>query len=54
VATARRDRTAAQTVAATDEGRRRINAIRTEFDRFVTTEHDLAAARQRRSDAGPA
>jgi signal transduction histidine kinase len=51
VATARRHRAAAQTVAATDEGRGRINAIRTEFDRFVTTEHDLAAARQRRSDA---
>jgi signal transduction histidine kinase len=51
VATARRDPAAARTVAATDEGRQRIDAIRTEFDRFLTAERDLAAARERRSDA---
>ena len=48
---ARRDPAAARSVAATDEGRRRIDAIRVEFDRFVATERDLAAARQRRSEA---
>src|SRR6266508_2106323 len=41
---ARRDPAAARSVAATDEGRRRIDAIRVEFDRFVATERDLAAA----------
>jgi signal transduction histidine kinase len=51
VATARRDPAAARTVAATDEGRQRIDAIRTEFDRFLVAERDLAAARERRSDA---
>jgi signal transduction histidine kinase len=51
VATARRDPAAARTVAATDEGRQRIDAIRTEFDRFLAAERDLAAARERRSDA---
>jgi signal transduction histidine kinase len=50
VATARRDRPAAQTVAATDEGRRRMDAIRSEFDRFLAAERGLAAARERRSD----
>ena len=42
---------AARTVAATDEGRRRMDALRAEFDRFVASEGGLAAARQRRSDA---
>jgi signal transduction histidine kinase len=51
VTAARRDPAAARTVAATDEGRRRMEAIRAEFDRFVASERDLAAARQRRSDA---
>jgi signal transduction histidine kinase len=51
VATARRDPAAARTVAATEEGRRRMNAIRAGFDRFLTAERDLAAVRERRSDA---
>jgi signal transduction histidine kinase len=51
VTTARRDPAAARTVAATEEGRRRVDAIRAEFDRFVETERGLVAARQQRSDA---
>ncbi len=51
VTAARRDPAAGRTVAATDEGRRRMDALRTEFDRFVASERGLAAARQRRSDA---
>ena len=51
VATARRDLTSAQTVAATEEGKRRVDAIRVEFDRLVATERDLALARRERSDA---
>ena len=51
VATARRDRAAAQTEAATDEGARRMDAIRDEFTRFLVAERGLAAARERRSDA---
>jgi signal transduction histidine kinase len=51
VATARHDPTAARTDAATDEGGRRIDTIRTEFDQFVASEQGLAAARQQRSDA---
>ena len=51
VTTARQDATAARSEAATEEGRRRIDAIRTEFDQFVATEQELAAARQQRSDA---
>jgi signal transduction histidine kinase len=38
-------------VAATDEGRQRIDAIRAEFDRLVTTEQGLAVAREGRSAA---
>jgi signal transduction histidine kinase len=51
VTAARRDPAAARTVAATDEGKRRMDALRAEFDRFVASERGLAAARQRRSDA---
>ena len=51
VTAARRDPAAARTVAATDEGRRRMDALRAEFDRFVASEGGLAAARERRSDA---
>jgi len=51
VTAARRDPAAARTVAATDEGRRRMDALQAEFDRFVASERGLAAARQRRSDA---
>jgi signal transduction histidine kinase len=50
VATAGQDPSAARTDAATDEGRRRTNTIRTEFDQFVASEQGLAAARQQRSD----
>jgi signal transduction histidine kinase len=51
VATARRDRAAAQTEAVTDEGRRRMEAIRDEFTSFLAAERGLTAARERRSDA---
>jgi signal transduction histidine kinase/type II secretory pathway component PulJ len=51
VATVRRDPQAARTVAATDEGRKRMDAIRGEFDGFLTAERGLAAAQERRSDA---
>src|SRR5215218_1591479 len=51
VATAWRDPAAARTVAATDEGRERMDAIRDEFDRFLVAERGLAAAREGRSDA---
>jgi signal transduction histidine kinase len=51
LATARQDPTAARTDAATDEGERRSDTIRTEFDQFVASEQGLAAARQQRSDA---
>ena len=42
---------AARTVAATDEGGRRMDDLRAEFDRFLVAERGLAAARERRSDA---
>lgn len=49
-ATAQKDPAALKSEAATDEGMRRTDAIRTEFDQFVATEQQLAAARERRSD----
>jgi signal transduction histidine kinase len=51
VAAARRDPGSAQTVAATEEGRERIDTIRAQFDRLVTTERGLAEAREGRSAA---
>jgi signal transduction histidine kinase len=48
---AMRDLTTARSVAATSEGGQRINAIRAEFDRFVGSERELAAAREQTSDA---
>jgi signal transduction histidine kinase len=51
VTAARRDPSAAQSVDATEEGRRRMDAIRAEFDRFLAAERGLAATRERRSDA---
>jgi CHASE3 domain sensor protein len=54
VATARRDPASARTVAATDEGTRRVDAMRAEFDRLVETERGLSAARQERATAAAA
>jgi signal transduction histidine kinase len=54
VATARRDPASARTVAVIDEGTRRVDAMRAEFDRLVTTERDLAAARQERANVAAA
>jgi signal transduction histidine kinase len=54
VATARRDPAAARTVAETDEGRVRMDAVRAQFDQFLAAERGLAAARERRSDAAAA
>jgi signal transduction histidine kinase len=48
--TARRDLPAARTPAATEEDKRRVDAMRAEFDRLLVTERDLSAARQARSD----
>jgi signal transduction histidine kinase len=47
---ARRDPPAARTAAATEEGKRRVDAMRAEFDRLLTTERELSAVRQARSD----
>ena len=47
---ARRDPVAVP-AAATGEGKRRVDAMRTEFDRLLGTEQDLAAARQRGAEA---
>jgi signal transduction histidine kinase len=49
--TARRDLAAARTVAATDEGKRRMDAIRAEFDRFIAAEDALGVVRQQHSEA---
>jgi signal transduction histidine kinase len=51
VQSARRDPASARTVAVTDAGKRRLDAIRAEFDRFVAAEDDLMAARQAQTDA---
>jgi signal transduction histidine kinase len=48
---ARRDPASARTVAVTEEGRRRIDAIRADFDQFIGSEVDLAAVRQQRAEA---
>jgi signal transduction histidine kinase len=48
---ARSNPAAIRSLSATDEGRQRIDAIRAEFDAFLSTEHDLEAARQSHSDA---
>jgi signal transduction histidine kinase len=54
VATARRDPESARTGAATEEGKRRVDAMRLDFDRLIGTEQGLAASRQERSDAAAA
>ncbi|MDX6211767.1 MAG: hypothetical protein QOF82_854 [Frankiales bacterium] len=46
IATARRDLAASRTVAVTEKGLRRVDAIRAEFDRFVAAETALEARRQ--------
>jgi signal transduction histidine kinase len=50
VGAARRGDPAARGVAATAEGKRRVDAMRVEFDRFIATERQLAQARQERAD----
>jgi signal transduction histidine kinase len=51
VEAARRNLASARTVTAIAEGKRRIDAIRTDFDGFVAAEQDIAAARQQRAEA---
>jgi signal transduction histidine kinase len=48
---ARRAPASARTVAATAEGKRRMDAMRVEFDDLVAAERRLSAARQEHSDA---
>jgi signal transduction histidine kinase len=47
---ARQDKPAARSIAATAEGKRRVDALRRSFDRFRVRERTLLAARQRRDD----
>lgn len=49
--TARRDPVSARTVAATEEGRLRMDAIRAEFDTLVATERTFALRLRERSQA---
>jgi signal transduction histidine kinase len=51
VEAARHDPASGGTAAAIAEGKRRVDAIRADFDRFVATEQDLVAARQQSSQA---
>jgi signal transduction histidine kinase len=51
VAAARRNDPFATTVAATDEGKRRVDALRIQFDRLIAAERSLAETRQEASDA---
>jgi signal transduction histidine kinase len=51
VEAARRDVTAAGNATAIAEGKQRVDTIRAEFDRFVASEQDLAAAREQGSEA---
>ena len=51
VEAARRNDPSPTTVAATDEGKRRVDALRIQFDGFIAAERNLGAARQERSDA---
>ena len=48
---ARRDPAPARTVAATEEGKRRMDAMRAEFDDLIATERTLAVGRQEHSEA---
>jgi signal transduction histidine kinase len=47
---ARRNEPYPRSTAATDEGKRRVDAMREEFDRFATAERVLLATRQERAD----
>jgi signal transduction histidine kinase len=47
---ARRDPASVRTEAVTSEGKRRIDAIRNDFDQFIGSELDVAAVRQQRAD----
>ena len=51
VEAARRGQPSARSAAVTDEGRRRTDAIRNDFDGLVATERSLAREREERSDA---
>jgi CHASE3 domain sensor protein len=51
VAAARRNEAFPTTVGATADGKRRVDALRIQFDRFDAAERSLGAARQERSDA---
>ncbi|TDC42176.1 CHASE3 domain-containing protein [Micromonospora sp. KC213] len=51
VAQARRDRSAVRTLPEVEEGRRRVDVLRAEFDQFLATERRLAEARQDGSEA---
>jgi signal transduction histidine kinase len=45
-----RDPASVRVVAATEEGKRRLDTIRDQFDRFMSAEQELVLARQDRSD----
>jgi signal transduction histidine kinase len=51
VEAARRDLASAATATAIAEGKRRVDAIRVQFDQFVATEQNLAVTRQDSSEA---
>jgi signal transduction histidine kinase len=51
VEAAQRDRKSVPIVPVTEEGKRRIDAIRAEFDRLINAEQDIVGSRQRDSDA---
>jgi signal transduction histidine kinase len=48
---ARRDPVSVRTVTVTAEGKRRVDAIRADFDQFIDSELEVAAARQQRAEA---
>jgi signal transduction histidine kinase len=50
VAAARGGDASARSVAATEQGKRRLDAIRAQFDRFIASERALGATRQERSN----
>ena len=51
VEAARRNEAAASSVATTEEGKRRVDALRADFDRLLATERALATTRQQRAEA---